>query len=314
MKAPSNRILKQSSEGLRLLNRITGISKPIIAIDTIDALSASLLTGYSSFFEANWISSFGISSRLGFPDAYNLSPRDYTEVINDIKMVSTKTFIVVDADNGGQSYKNTSYAFKLYDSLSVALAFVENKKGVKFNSVDSSAGKFHTLENKEIFAQKIKAAINSQNTALVGIRLEDSIVNDEDEVKSLKEALNSTDYFIKNSKPDFFLFHWKKESPKMPLKFAKEYYKLITKNRIVNPPYLACVPTTYSKNVSSQKLHKSGYNMIIYGNALLRVQTQAIIEALENIKSTNSLQKLEKKMAPTKLILDLMEGRSKKYE
>lgn len=311
MKAPSNRILDHNSEGLRLLNYISNTSKPVIAVDTSDALSAVLLTKHSSFFEANWISSLGISSRLGFPDAYNLSPRDYSEVINDIKMVSSKSFIVVDADNGGQSFKNTSYAFKLYSSLNVSLAFVENKRGVKFNSVDPSAGKYHSLENKEIFAQKINSALSTQNTTLVGIRLEDGIINDEDEDKSIKETLEITNYFLKNSKPDFFLFHWKKESPKIPLKYAKEYHKLIIKNHIKNPPYLACVPTTYSKNISCKKLYESGYKIIIYGNALLRVQTQAVMEALEDIKSNDSLQKLERKMAPTKLILDLMEERIK---
>ncbi len=104
MKTPSNRILNKNSTGQQLLDRILGISEPVIAIDTTDALSAALLSSYSSFFEANWISSLGLSSRLGFSDAYNLSPRDYIELINDIKMISTKTFIVVDADNGGESF------------------------------------------------------------------------------------------------------------------------------------------------------------------------------------------------------------------
>jgi len=185
---------------------------------------------------------------------------------------------------------------------------------VKFNSVDPSAGKYHSLENKEVFAQKINAALRVQNTTLVGIRLEDGIINDEDKNKSIKETLNTTDYFLKNSKPDFFLFHWKKESPEIPLRYAKEYFKLIIKNRIKNPPFLACVPTTYSKNISSQKLYESGYQIIIYGNALLRVQAQAIIDSLENIKLNDSLEKLEKKMLPTKLILDLMEERIKKNE
>ncbi len=314
MKTPSNRILKHNSAGEQLLNRIIGISRPVIAIDTIDALSAALLTNYSSFFEANWISSLGVSSRLGFSDAYNLSPRDYIQLINDIKMISTKTLIVVDADNGGQSFKNTSYAFKLYSTLGVAAAFVENKKGVKFNSVDLHAKKFHTLEDKDIFAEKIKVAISTQNTTLVGIRLEDGIVNHSDEEKAVKFSIDSVAYFIEHSKPDFFLFHWNKESPAIPQRFAKKYRDYIKKLNIKNPPYLVCIPTTYSKNITNRKLYECGYNIIIYGNALLRVQTQAICEALENIKRNDSLKKLEEKMSPTKLILDLMEKRKENSE
>lgn len=312
MKTPSNRILKRNSAGQQLLDRIVGISEPVVAIDTTDALSAALLSNYPSFFEANWISSLGLSSRLGFSDAYNLSPRDYIELVNDVKMVSTKTFIIVDADNGGQSFKNTSYAFKLYSSLGVASAFVENKKGVKFNSVDQYARELHTLEDKDVFVQKIKSAINSQNTTLVGIRLEDGIANDNDEEKAIKFTMNSVAYFIEHSKPDFFLFHWKKESPEIPLKFAKEYHDYIKKFDIQNSPYLACIPTTYSKNITNRKLYECGYHMIIYGNALLRIQTQAICEALESIKGNDSLKKLEEKMSPTKLILDLIEGRKKR--
>ncbi|MCL4416846.1 MAG: isocitrate lyase/phosphoenolpyruvate mutase family protein [Actinobacteria bacterium] len=308
MKSPSNRSLKDSA-GEKLLLRLKKIQKPLIAIDAIDAFTLKFQDGYSSFFEGSWMSSLGLSSRHGFSDAYNLSPRDFIVPINDIKMASDRGFIIVDADNGGQSHKNTSYTFKLFASLGVSLAFVENKKGVKFNSVDPCAGKFHTLEDRDIFAKKINAAIASQNSTLVGIRLEDSIVNDDDELESIKAALNAADYFIQKCRPDFFLFHWKKDSPEIPIRFAREYRKLISKYAIKSPPYLACVPTTYSKNISNQKLYKEGYSIIIYGNALLRVQAKAIINALDAIKESDSLKTLEAEMLPTKAILDLMEDR-----
>ena len=185
---------------------------------------------------------------------------------------------------------------------------------MKYNSVDLSAGELHTLEGKNIFAQKINTAINVQNTTLVGIRLEDGIVNDNDEEKAIELAIDSVVYFIEHSKPDFFLFHWRKESPEIPLRFAKKYRDYIKKFNIQNPPYLACIPTTYSKNITNHKLYEYGYNIIIYGNVLLRVQAQAMCEALENIKRNDSLKKLEEKMSPTKLILDLMEGRKENNE
>lgn len=310
MKAPSKRILTSNSAGALLLKRINKVKKPVIAIDVVDALAATLLTKRTDYFEASWISSLGVSSKLGFPDVYNLSPRDYTELITDINVTSLETSLIVDADNGGQSYKNTAYAFQLYSTLGVAAAFVENKRGLKFNSVDPTASNNHKLEDKSIFAEKIRHAIDSQNNTLVGIRFEDGIVNDYDDDKAIKATMEAVEYFLKESKPDFFLFHWKKESSDVPVQFAARYNTFLKANKIENPPLLACVPTTYSKNITNTKLYESGYHIIIYGNALLRSQASAIIDALKSIEKNDSLKELEQTLPPTKHILDIMEKKS----
>lgn len=287
---PSNRVFLKSSPAYKFLLRVKQTNKPIIAIDTSNSLTASLVQNYdSNYFNASWISSLGFSLERGFEDAYTLSPRDYMQKIQEILISNPKQLIIVDADNGGQSYKNTQYAFKLYASLGVHLAFVENKSGVKHNSLAKNVQ--HTLEKKEIFAEKISAAVDSQNNCLVGIRIEDAIVNDSDESLALDSAINTVKYYLEHSKPDFFLFHWKKENPELPIKFAKNYKKSF--GHIKNLPLLACVPTTYSKNISNSELYSAGYKVIIYGNPLLRASIQSVLDTLEKIKETDSLRSFD---------------------
>jgi 2-methylisocitrate lyase-like PEP mutase family enzyme len=297
------RVLKKDSAADMLLNYINAATEPIVAVDVNDAFTAIALQRNQDIFRAYWLSSLGISSRLGFPDAYTLSPRDLIQLITDIKSVSKDKFLIVDADNAGQSYKNTKYAFELYSTLGVGLAIVENKRGVKFNSVDKEAGKLHSLEDREIFAEKINHALNAQNSTLVGIRLEDGIVNDDDEDLAIAETLNSVAYFADKCKPDLFLFHWKKEDPKAVLKFAAEYNKLF---KDAKRPLLACVPTTYSHNVTNLELYKAGYQVIIYGNAILRSQLLGINLLVDSLKNEDSLKELNKKVPPVEDIFEIV--------
>lgn len=288
--SPSRRIFLKNSPGYKLLKRLKETHKAIVAIDTSNALTASIVHNYSSnFFEGSWISSLGFSLECGFEDAYTLSPRDYMQRIQEIRLTVPEQFLIVDADNGGQSYKNTQYAFELYGSLGVNLAFVENKSGVKYNSLAKNVD--HTLEKREVFAQKINSALKAQSTCLVGIRIEDAIVNDNEKTLALNAALEAVEYYLEHSKPDFFLFHWKREDATVPVEFAQQY-----KNRfkyVKDLPLLACVPTTYSKNVSNSDLYTAGYSVIIYGNPLLRTHIQGVLNTLQKIESADSLRSFD---------------------
>lgn len=293
MNCPSQRNLNQNSEGYRLLKRMQDVKKPVVSIDTTDTLTAKLIEQYSTLIEGLWISSLGVSSRLCIEDAYNISPRDYLALIRDILLVKKNTFTIVDADNGGQSYKNTDYAFRLYNSLQVAIGIVENKRGTKYNSVDKNASKLHSLEDNDIFAEKIKHA-KQQDGTLVAIRIENGIMNDDNPEIALKESMNLVDYFYNNEKPDMFVFHWKEEDPTTVVKFAKLYLEKYGED--TNRPLLGCIPTTYSKNISNTSLYEAGYNLIIYGNILLRTQLNSIKTTLQNIESVDSLQLADSKV------------------
>jgi 2-methylisocitrate lyase-like PEP mutase family enzyme len=291
MKAPSGRLLNENSAGEKLLKRMTEVQRPFIAIDVLDAFTAKILNSYQDVIEGFWISSLGYSTRLGFQDVYNLSPRDYLEPLEDISLIKNDQHFIVDADNGGQSYKNTEYTFKLLSTLNVSLGIVENKRGVKFNSVDKNASKLHELEDNELFAAKINKA-KLQNNTLVGIRIENGIVHDDDPAKALQSSLDAVDYFYEHSRPDIFVFHWKLDTAETPINFASEYMKKFPDPN--NRPLLACIPTTYSKNTSNCELYSSGFNLIIYGNPLLRAQLSSVITTLESIKKNDSLRDVDK--------------------
>lgn len=307
MITPSGRKLENNSPGQKLIYHLAKKNQPLLAIDTADAFTAIIINKYSKKVKACWISSLGNSTRRGFPDVYIINPEHYRSVIQEIKIATPKLFIIVDADNGGQSELTTEYAFKFYASLNVNLAFVENKMGLKFNSLDARDSVMHELADNETMAKKIQAAVKSQNQTLVGLRLENGIVHDYNPKKAVIESIKAVNYFLYHAMPDFFLFHWKTEKPEIPLLFAKEYNQLIKNLKIKNPPGLACVPTAYSKNVTNQRLYRAGYKIIIYGNPLLRAQLQYTKKSLELIEASNSLKKLDRILPPTKDVLKLIE-------
>lgn len=306
MKIPSGRIIRDDSAGARYLSVLNKTKAPIIAIDTSDAYSALILEKFAKKISACWISSLGNSAKLGFSDVYNLSPRDYADLIVNIRRLCPNKSVIVDADNGGQSYKNTAFAFTMYAHWGVSVAFVENKRGVKFNSVDPKASALHDLDEPAVFAEKINAAIECQNETLVGVRLENAIINDDNADLAIEETLAAASYYLQHSRPDYFLFHWKKEDPTVPIRLGKEFTKLVSELPPEDRPLLAAVPTTYSKNITAQKLYEAGYSTVIYGNPLLRSQYAATKNAIESIEQFDSLVSLDTAMPPTSDILAIL--------
>lgn len=302
MNIPSARKLAPNSAGLALLERLESNKKPVVAIDVADAVTAHLIsTTYSSYFEGFWISSLGVSLRMGFEDAYTLNSRDYAQITADIRLVSPNEHIVVDADNGGQSYKNAQYAYKHYATLGASVAFMENKSGIKFNSLAESSA--HTLENQDSFAAKVEAAKKVQDKTLVGIRLEDAIVADHNPEQALSDAIKTTQFYMNKAKPDFFLFHWKKETADVPVEFARRYFETFKLEKSL--PYLACVPTTYSKNITNTKLGEAGYRLIILGNPVLRAQMKAAKDVAKSIAEADSLAEADKSVFPLKELMKI---------
>jgi 2-methylisocitrate lyase-like PEP mutase family enzyme len=304
MKLPSQRIVEDNSQAARAFQVFAkNKNGGVLAIDALDAFTVQLLNGYQNLIQGLWISSLGSSARAGLEDVYNLSPRDYSELICDINLVKKKQLIIVDADNGGQNYKNTRYAFELYAQLGVHMGIVENKRGLKYNSVDDTATKLHEIEDNSVFGAKINAAM-LQNTTLVAARIENGILNEENPELAIDESLAVVDYLYQNARPDMYVFHWKGDNPQTPIKFAKMYYEKYHNDD--NRPLLGCIPTTYSKNIENKKLFKCGYSLIIYGNVLLRTQMKSIHETILSIDKLDSLRELDKSLPNLKNLFDVV--------
>lgn len=205
MKLPSERVVSDDSHIAYVISRLR---QNILAIDTLDAFTAKLLSSHTEIVQGLWISSLGASARAGFEDVYNLSPRDYVQLIQDINSVRKKEtqMLIVDADNGGQSHKNTKYAFELYAQLNVDIGIIENKRGLKYNSIDENASKLHHLEEDSAFAEKINAA-KQQEVTLVAARIENGILNEEDSKKAVEESMKVVDFPYQKARPDMYVFH-----------------------------------------------------------------------------------------------------------
>jgi len=298
---PSLRELPENSSATKCLAYMRNTSSPLLCLDTADALTVKLLNQESSFIKGLWISSLGFSARRGVNDSYCLNPRDYLSTLFEINLVKEDQFIIVDGDNGGQSHKSSDHYAAVMAQAGAAIYIMENKRGAKYNSLDKAAGRLHMLEDREVFASKINSAKRSQ--LLVAIRLEDAIAA-EDARQGLHDAIETTKYYMKHSRPDMFVLHWNSEDPAVVLEFAKQYHELFGREQ--NVPLLGCIPTRYSKNCRSQQLYAAGYKMIIYANALLRAQVTGIQQTVELLKKDDSLASVDDIFSPIDDILTLM--------
>lgn len=292
--------MQNTSAAEQLTQLIDSSDRALVVTDTLDVFSSILLEKYAQgVIDGAWISSLGVSSRIGIPDVYNISVRDYAPIISDMKQRLPNFPIVVDADNGGQSYKTTKYTFQKLAALGVGLGIIENKRGAKYNSIDQSATKLHKLEDNEVFAQKVNAALGQSKT-MVGVRLENAIVNEDNYEVAMDSCMEEIDYFNQNSRPHFYVIHWKQADPEFIVSFGKAYVHKYGSDA----PYLACIPTTYSKNITNQALYEAGYKLLVYGNPMLRTQLQGVKDLIDKVREADNLSLVDKDIPSPKEIFE----------
>ena len=187
-------------------------------------------------FDGFWESSLTDSASKGLPDIEIVSLDSRLETINQISYVTSKP-LIVDGDTGGD-VNQFEYMVQKFEDAGVAMIIIEDKVFPKRNSLTDSV---HTLEDKLIFAEKIKRgiAMRKNPNLLIIARLEGLIAN-----HSMEETLERAKTFLKVG-ADGIMIHSKKDNPKEILKFASLYKKLpknLTKGKV-----LVCVPTTYNK-------------------------------------------------------------------
>lgn len=294
--------LTKGSAGAELLEYLKLSQRAFVVIDTLDVFSAMVIHEYGSdVIDGAWVSSLGNSTRIGIPDVYNINVRDYSTMLTDLRLKLPEMPIVVDADNGGQSHKTTRYTFAQLANLGVSLGVIENKRGTKYNSIDQTAAKLHELEDTEIFAQKVNAAMK-QNETMVAIRLENAIVNEDDLEVAKQSCMEAISYFNEHAKPHMYVIHWKLTDPSFIVDFGKAYLDRFGEEA----PLLGCIPTTYSKNITNNELYEAGYKLLIYGNPLLRAQYQSIRTTLDQIRQAGGLKLVDENTPSPKEVFELI--------
>lgn len=230
-------------------------------------------------FDAMWLSSLCDSTIKGKPDNESVDFSSKVRTIEEILEVTSKP-IIVDGDTGGKT-EHFIYNIRTLERLGVSAVIVEDKKGLKHNSLLENSEQI--LEDKEIFAEKIrqgKSSLQSDDFMIIA-RLESFIAG-----KDINDALDRAEAYI-NAGADGIMIHSKKEDGKEILDFIAEF-----KNRYTNIP-LVLVPTTYNHFKDTQ-LFNLGADIVIYANQLLRSSYKIMNIVAEKILQDESSEGVSK--------------------
>ena len=243
-------------------------------------------------FDGMWSSSLTDSALRGKPDNQSVDYSTRILGLNEISEVTTKP-IIFDADNGGR-IEHISYMIKSLERIGVSAAIIEDKIGLKKNSLfkDQSTVKQDTIKQ---FSEKIIKAKNAKisDDFLIIARVESFILG-----KSLKDAITRAEAYSKAG-ADAILIHSKQNNPKEIFAFAKKFLK----SKYYKP--MVAVPSTYSKTYEKE-LIRNGFQIIIYANHMMRAAYPAMVSVAKSILNNSRAYNAEKKISSIKEVINLI--------
>jgi len=291
--------LNTPEQRLSKLKKLLQLKPYIRAIDTSNGLTG-LIAEHARFideetmtvkeFDAMWISSLCDSSFKGKPDIELVEMTSRIQTINEIMEVTTKP-IILDGDTGGK-VEHFSYHVKTLERMGVSAVIIEDKTGLKQNSLFGTDA-VQVLDEPESFAMKIKAGKQAQATRdfMIIARLESLIAGND-----VDDALMRAKIYVEAG-ADAVMIHSKEKHGKDIFEFMKKFREYSMSIPIV------VVPTTYNQ-FTEDKLYAGGANIVIHANHLLRSAYPAMMKTAESILATgSSLQASKEYCMPIKEVL-----------
>jgi phosphoenolpyruvate phosphomutase len=227
-------------------------------------------TGFDREFDAMWISSLCDSSFKGKPDIELVDLTSRLNTIEEVMEVTSKP-IILDGDTGGK-IEHFTYNVKTLERLGVSAIIIEDKTGLKQNSLFGTAAK-QVLDDPHIFAKKIKAGKMAQVTKefMIFARIEALIAG-----YGIDEALSRAKIYIEEGGADGIMIH-SKEKDGAEIKEFLSRFRAYSKDIPV-----MLVPTSYN-TFTEEELCSWGANIIIHANHMLRSAYPAMKRCAESI-------------------------------
>ena len=191
--------------------------------------------------------------------------------------VSTKP-IIFDGDTGGQ-IEHIPYSVRTLERLGVSAFVIEDKKGLKRNSLFGTSVK-QELDSIENFSLKIKACTDARLTDdfMIIARIESLVLG-----KPIEDAIERAEAYI-SSGADGILIHSKDKDIAKIKAFISVYSKLKNKKPLI------LVPTAYSQ-ITEKELIQLNVDIVIYANHLIRSAYPAMMNtAMQILKDERSLE------------------------
>jgi phosphoenolpyruvate phosphomutase len=264
-------------------NGLTGLIVENIGIDTEKGRRE---------FDGIWASSLTESTAKGKPDIEAVDVSARVSTLNDLIEVTTKP-IVYDADTGGRQ-EHFQYTVRTLERLGVSAAIIEDKTGLKKNSLLGNDVVQHQ-DGIEDFASKIRAGKKAQitNDFMIIARIESLILE-----KGLEDALKRARAYI-DAGADGILIHSRAKTPDEIYAFCSEYKHFSRKVP------LFVVPTTYN-TVTEDELIEAGVDVVIYANHLIRAAYPAMVKTAKSILIHQRSHEADSMLIPIKETLELI--------
>lgn len=244
-------------------------------------------------FDAMWISSLCDSTEKGKPDIELVDMTSRFRTIEDITEVTTKP-IIFDGDTGGLT-EHFVYTVRSLERLGVSAVIIEDKKGLKKNSLFGTEVE-QTQASIEEFSAKIAAGKRAQLTDdfMIIARIESLILE-----KGMEDALERARAFVKAG-ADGIMIHSRKKDPAEILEFCDKFRLEDRKTPIV------VVPSSFN-TITEAELAEHGVNIVIYANQLTRSAFPAMQKTAEDILKYHRAKEVDDRLMPIKDIITLID-------
>lgn len=259
--------MKQDNAINKLLSRKPFL-RVIEAVNCLEAYAAEAAfscgaDGEKITFDALWLSGLCHAAAKGMPDNGSVPVSEKCNVIGDIKRISDKPiFVDCDTDCSPES-------ISAYEKAGASAAVIEDKKGVKHNSLYGSS-KPHKMESADAFADRLKTARSASQNILIFARTESLIAGE-----NVRDALSRAEKYI-SAGADGIVIHSTETDGKNIFLFAEMF-----KDMHPDVP-LVFIPTMYN-SFDCDTLHQHGADIIIYANQLTRSAYKAMLAAANSI-------------------------------
>lgn len=244
-------------------------------------------------FDAMWISSLCDSTAKGKPDIELVDMTSRFRTIEDITEVTTKP-IIFDGDTGGLS-EHFVYTVRTLERLGVSAVIIEDKKGLKKNSLFGTEVE-QTQCTAEEFCEKIAAGKKAQLTDdfMIIARIESLILD-----KGIEDALARARAYVASG-ADGIMIHSRKKDPAEILEFCDRFRSEDKDTPIV------VVPTSFN-SITEEELAGHGVNVVIYANQLTRSAFPAMQKTAEDILRYHRAKEVDDRLMPIKEIITLID-------
>ena len=244
-------------------------------------------------FDAMWLSSLCDSTAKGKPDIELVDMSSRFRTIEDITEVTTKP-IIFDGDTGGLT-EHFVYTVRSLERLGVSAVIIEDKKGLKKNSLFGTEVE-QTQATIEEFSKKIAAGKKAQLTDdfMIIARIESLILE-----KGMEDALERAKAFV-TAGADGIMIHSRKSDPAEILEFCDKFREEDKTTPIV------VVPTSFN-TITEAELAEHGVNIVIYANQLTRAAFPAMQQTAEEILRNHRAKEVDDKLMSIKKIITLID-------